>query len=74
MPYLYTKDGKRVFIHHAIDVVSALDSENYFEENPVSVKAEKKSKRDAKKDDDEAPVENTGKNEESLSKYFEKVK
>jgi len=40
MAYLYTRDGKKVFIHHPIDVQDAINSGHYFEKNPVEVKAE----------------------------------
>lgn len=41
MPILYTKDGKQHVIQHPIDAVAAINSGNYFEENPVQVSASK---------------------------------
>jgi len=38
MATLYTIHGKRVEISHAIDVIDAIQSGNYFEKNPIGVK------------------------------------
>lgn len=38
MTVLYSYDGRKVTIQHPIDVITALNSGNYFEENPIKVK------------------------------------
>lgn len=38
MTILYTGDGRKVTVQHPIDVITAINSGNYFEKNPIQIK------------------------------------